>query len=93
VPGVLVGVQNLVQEELMPGISFETVKNAERLIEERERIAAATWDSVTGYPDLALTPGEPEKADEQLIRTIEEFRARKLAAIDAELRELGVEVE
>jgi hypothetical protein len=93
VPGVLVGVQNLVQEELMPGISFETVKNAERLIEERERIAAAKWDSVTGYPDLALTPGEPEKADEQLIRTIEEFRARKLAAIDAELRELGVEVE
>jgi hypothetical protein len=86
-------VQNHVQEELMPGISFETVKLAARLIEERERIAAATWDRVTGYPGLAITPDEPEKADEQLIRAIEEFRARKLAAIDAELRKLGVEVE
>ena len=77
----------------MPGMSFATVKLAERLIQERERIAAAKWDSVTVYPDLALTPEEPEKADEQLIRAIEEFRARKLAAIDAELRELGIEVE
>jgi hypothetical protein len=86
-------VQNPVQEELMPGISFETVKLAERLIKERERIAAATWDRVTGYSDLAITPDEPEEADEQLIRAIEEFRARKLAAVDAKLRELGVEVE
>jgi hypothetical protein len=77
----------------MPGMSFETVKLAERLIQERQRIAAAKWDIVTVYPDLAITPHEPEKADEQLIRAIEEFRARKLAAIDAELRELGVEVE
>lgn len=77
-------------------MSIETVKKAEKLIEERGQIVAATWTHVAGLGSESgistgwnYTAGTP--ADEQLRQAIEEFRKRKLDAIDAELRELGVD--
>jgi hypothetical protein len=75
-------------------MSIEDVKKAEQLIKERGQIVAAKWDHVAGkptvrspLPGLVLGP----RADEQLLRAIEEFRKRKLDAIGAQLSELGVD--
>ena len=71
----------------MATMSIEGVKRAGVLIEERSRIVAANWHHVTEkglFKDQAPT-------DEELQRAIEEFRKRKLDAIDAQLRELGVD--
>jgi len=77
----------------MPMLSIETVKKAERLIQERGRIVAATWDHVAENPGFALPHGgllNLTPADEQLQSAIKEFRKRKLDVIDADLRDLGV---
>jgi hypothetical protein len=82
----------------------------EKLIRERERIAAAKWTSVLTDTSLnaclaavfssvnwsTSTHGgfqlaDKELADEQLAWATEEFRTRRLASFDAQLRELGVE--
>jgi hypothetical protein len=36
----------------MPMMTIETVKKAERLIQERSRIAAAKWSAVVDDPNL-----------------------------------------
>lgn len=85
----------------MPMISIETVKKADALISERRRIASAKWNAIVDDPNLRpkttqwvpgrLQVGQSETADEELQWAIEEFRKRKLEAIDAQLRELGID--
>jgi hypothetical protein len=61
----------------MPPMSIETVKKAEPLIQERERIARAQWNAVvarTATLTAQLGAQRPEQADEQLQLAIEEFR-------------------
>ena len=62
------------------------------LIRERNGIATAKWNAVTYHSAVyyGSTP-TPKEADEQLQWAIEEFRKRKLDAIDVQLRELGVD--
>jgi hypothetical protein len=74
-------------------VSIENVKKAERLIQERARIAASKWNAVVDDTNLRerQTYSSCEATDEQLQWVIEEFRKRKLDAIDAQLRELGVD--
>jgi hypothetical protein len=79
----------------MPMMTIESVKKAQRLINERNRIAAAKWTQVaeptpSGHQSFSAYRNTIA-ADEQLQWAIEEFRARKLAEIDAQLRELGVD--
>jgi 3-methyladenine DNA glycosylase Tag len=82
-----------------PMMTIESVQKAQRLIRERNRIAAAKWNAITDDPNLRERSGSfggmamraTEPADEQLALAIEEFRARKLDAINAQLRELGVD--
>jgi len=76
----------------MPMMSIEAVKQADRLIQERGRIAVAKWDHVVEIPANGLASFlDCVPADEQLRSAIEEFRKRKLDAIDSQLRELGVD--
>jgi hypothetical protein len=70
----------------MAMMSIEGVKRAEVLIEERGRIVAANWYHVTAKGPCR----DQAPADEELQRASEEYRKRKLDAIDAQLRELGV---
>jgi hypothetical protein len=74
-------------------MSIENVKKAEQLIRERSHIAAAKWNRVAAPQtnNFGNQVGliHSEAADEQLQWAIEEFRKRKLDAIDAQLRELG----
>jgi hypothetical protein len=76
----------------MPMMSIETVKKSEHLIPELNGIATAKWNAVTNHSAVyyGSTP-TPEEADEQLQWAIEEFRKRKLDAIDVHLRELGID--
>jgi len=82
-------------------MSINAVKKAERLIQERSSIVAAKWNAVcivnsSGDVVTTLQRGpfrgaDTMKADEELAWAIEEFRRRKLDAIDAKLCELGVD--
>ena len=81
-------------------MTIENVKKAEALIRDRSRIAAAKWNAVVDDPNLRerdrysgmrMELGRTEAADEELGWAVEEFRKRKLVAIDAQLRELGVD--
>ena len=67
-------------------MTIAAVHEAEQLSLERQEVAAAKWNAVVYAPDLPVAA----TADEELRRAIEAFRARKLAAIDARLVELGV---
>jgi hypothetical protein len=73
-------------------LSFKDLDRAHRLKAERESIAKARWNMVVAErQESGWRTDDAAKADEQLQLAIEEFRARKLAAIDAELRELGID--
>jgi hypothetical protein len=64
------------------------------LVQEQARIAAARWDHVAGKSACELGPHGFEDytpADEQLQRATEEFRQRKLAPIEAQLRKLSAD--
>ena len=77
-----------------PMMTIESVQKAQRLIEERNRITAAKWNAIIDDPKLRdrsqwidrMAMGPTEPADEELARAIEEFRARKLDVINAQLR-------
>jgi hypothetical protein len=75
-------------------LTAEQVDQAKNLLAQRAWVARAKWDAVTSRPSSvhygtqSLTP---EPVDEQLAWAIEEFRRRRLDAIDAELKALGVE--
>jgi hypothetical protein len=73
-------------------LTISAVKKAESLIRERDRIVDEKWNAVgskAGVYNSGIARLEP--VDEQLARAIEEFRRRKLDAIDAELIDLGVD--
>jgi hypothetical protein len=77
-------------------LSIEDVKKAERLIQERDLIAIAKWPILKGETmrqqrHFSSSEEFSLPVDEPLAMAIEEFRKRKLDAIDAQLRELGVE--
>jgi hypothetical protein len=71
-------------------ISVENAQKAVELVSERQRIAAVKWnaliDSRPGYREDKL-----DAADDELQWAIEQYRKRRLDAIDAELRALGVD--
>ena len=74
------------------------VPNASKLITRRGQVAAAKWDAVIVTPQkvrrgYADPPPEcNEKFDAELAAAVEKFRVRRLAQIDAKVRELGVDV-
>jgi hypothetical protein len=72
-------------------LTISAVKKAESLIRERDRIAGENWNAV-GHKACVDYGGisRLEAVDEQLQWAIEEFRKRKLDAIDSELVDLGV---
>ena len=82
-------------------ITPKKIKQAQSLLHERSRVAKAKWNAVTYDPGLDPSPDVPaalyqqtgiaEGADEELQAAIEEFRQRKLAALDAQLRDVGVD--
>jgi hypothetical protein len=75
----------------MPVIPIERI---EVLVQEQARIAAARWDHVAAKSACELGPDGFEDhtlADEQLQQAIEEFRQRKLAPIEAQLRKLSAD--
>jgi hypothetical protein len=77
-------------------LSIEAVKKAEKLIQERDLIAIAKWPALRGetmrrHSHFSSSEEFSLPVDEPLAMAIEEFRKRKLDAIDAQLRELGVE--
>jgi hypothetical protein len=75
-------------------MTIENARKVASLATERERIAGAKFTRLVG-----TLPGPPAgsrsevvlEIDEELARAIEARRQRELAAIDAQLRELGVE--
>ena len=75
-------------------MSIDAVKKAQELIREPDRIASVQWSAVAEDPHKGQNRwyGNPEAADEQLQWAIEEFRKRKIDAIDAQLRDLGVDL-
>ena len=74
------------------------ISKASALIMRRERITGAKWDAViVTPPTLQRRYADPplqcvEKFDDELAAAVEKFRKRRLADIDAKLRELGVDV-
>jgi hypothetical protein len=70
----------------------EQVRAANLLLAEHERIAKQNWNCTAFIMGGHSREGtEPEAADPELQEAIEAFKRRKLAAIEADLRELGVE--
>jgi hypothetical protein len=84
-------------------MTIEQARKATELADERKQIARAKWNCIAHDPGLEPKSGaswggsvryelqHKEPIDEQLAWAIEEFRKRKLDAIDAQLRALGVE--
>ena len=74
----------------------EDVKRADRLLHERRTVEGSRWNAVAKEDEderwRGYTPiPQLVRADEILQAAIDEFRLRKLAEIDDQLRELGVE--
>jgi ribosome assembly protein YihI (activator of Der GTPase) len=72
-------------------MSIDAVRKAEELIKERDRFASTEWNAIAIMDDDLYILIDREPADEQLQKAIEEFRQRKIDAIDAQLRKLGVD--
>jgi hypothetical protein len=80
----------------MPMMSPESIAKASALLAKRERIAIAKWENLHGnterhHGNYRSSEEISLPVDEELAWAIEEFRKRKLDAIDAQLRELGVD--
>jgi hypothetical protein len=74
-------------------LSIDAVRKAEGLIKERDRLASAEWNAIATMDDDHPGSGsviDAELADEPLQKAIEAFRQRKIDAIDAQLRKLGI---
>ena len=74
------------------------IKRAQDLIDRRNLLQRAEWDCVAKKPEGVFGGIETaalgiEEFDEELFVAVQEFRKRRIAAVEEELRALGVEPE
>jgi hypothetical protein len=70
-------------------LTTQDIERASELIRQRKKIEHAEWTHVGTHHKMGQIYHEP--FDDKLAFAVEEYRGRRLDAIDAELRELGVD--